>query len=78
MSLSHEEVLAENIEVALQVYHEAVDYNPDIRTTVGTVLDVMNDFIHSGVPVITTQVVLNEGDWVTVQTYGAGELEAGL
>ncbi len=70
MSLSHEEVLAEDIEISLQAYHEAMGSNPDIRTTVGTVLDMLNDFIHSGVPVITTQVVLNEGDWVTVQTYG--------
>ncbi len=69
MSLSHEEVLAERIESAIRSYHRAVD-DVDIRTTVGTVLDVMNDFIHGGVPVITTQVVLNEGDWVTVQTYG--------
>ena len=69
MSLSHEEVLADSIEVALQHYSQQI---PIIRpkVVVGTVLDVMNDFVHSGVPVITTQVVLNEGDWVTVQTYG--------
>ena len=70
MSLSHEEVLAENIEAALGYYHLAMSSDLDIRTVVGTVLDVMNDFIHGGVPVITTQVILNEGDWVTVQTYG--------
>jgi len=70
VSLSHEETLAGDIEISLQAYHEATGSNPDIRTTVETVLAVMNDFIHSGVPVITTQVVLNEGDWVTVETYG--------
>ncbi len=69
MSYSQEEALADRIESALGDYLAAT-LNPSIRTTVGTVLDVMNDFIHAGVPVITTQVVLNEGDWVTVQTYG--------
>ncbi len=69
MSYSHEEALAERIEDALRDYSEKIPI-PRTKVIMGTVLDVVNDFIHSGVPVITTQVILNEGDWVTVHTYG--------
>ncbi len=69
MSYSHEEALAESIEDALRDYSEKISI-PRTKVIMGTVLDVVNDYVHGGVPVITTQVILNEGDWVSVHTYG--------
>ncbi len=69
MSLSIEEAIVEGITDVIHSYNRSTDnINPDILME--GVLEVLNDFVYFGVPVITTQVILNEGDWVTVKNYG--------
>jgi len=68
MSLSIEEAIVEGITDVIHSFDRDTDLDPDVLME--GVLEVLNDYVHFGVPVITTQVILNEGDWVTVKTYG--------
>ena len=69
MSLSHNEAVVEGITDVLHTFNRETDeIDPDI--VMAGVLEVLNDFLYFGVPVITTQVIMNEGDWVTVKNFG--------
>ena len=69
MSLSREEAIVEGITDVLHTFNRETD-EIDPRILMAGALEVLNDFVYFGVPVITTQVILNEGDWVTVATFG--------
>ncbi len=71
MSLSIEEAIVEGITDVIHSFdRETATRGLDPDVLMEGVLEVLNDYVHFGVPVITTQVILNEGDWVTVKTYG--------
>ncbi len=70
MSLTTNEAMLEGITDVLHTFNRQWVEEGDAEILMAGVLELLYDFIHPGAMVVTTSVVMHEGDWVTVETYG--------